>query len=178
MKEWRKSSDFEVSPYTCALIAVEQDGYIVSLVIEDGEKFYVDSPPIKLMDQACKFFGSSLRGRIDGTKEVSGITHKPPIAVDPVNGMYFFPTISPQKKNCSWIAHSHIDHIRKCKGDSNTTIVFKDKYSIEVSVSKGSIWNQVQRTAQFRYKLDERLQTIPKQISREQVAESFLSVHS
>ncbi|WP_236561139.1 competence protein ComK [Pontibacillus sp. HMF3514] len=171
MKAWRQY--YEISPFTLAVLADERtDGKVISLVVEEEERFYVDQSPRRLLDQACKFYGSSLRGRQDGTKDVCGITHKAPIAVDPVSGMYFFPTNSPQNKYCSWIAHSHIDHAHKTP-ENNTQITFKSGEVVIIDVSNGSIWNQIQRTAQFRYQLAERLQYIPKQASFDQIAEPF-----
>lgn len=63
-------------------------------------------------------------GRQDGTKDISGITHKAPISIDPASGMYFFPTSSPRNKHCSWIAHSHIDFIQPTKNQM-TEVHFK-----------------------------------------------------
>jgi len=171
MEAWR--SYYEVSPLTFAVIADERaDGKIISLVVEEDERFYVDQSPRRLLDQACKFYGSSLRGRQDGTKDVCGITHKAPVAIDPISGMYFFPTNSPQNKYCSWIAHSHIDHAHKTHGQS-TQLTFKSGDTVIIDVSSGSIWNQIQRTAQFRYQLNERLQYLPKHPNYDQVAEPF-----
>ncbi|MYL32319.1 competence protein [Pontibacillus yanchengensis] len=167
---------FEVTPFTQAVVAdKDENGKTVSYVFEGNEGFYVNSTPKKLIDQACKYFGSSLRGRQDGTKDVSGITHKAPIAIDPVSGMYFFPTTSPQHSNCSWISHTHIDHVKRAKDDMSTIIVFKNQKNVKLTISHGSLLNQIQRTAQFRYKLTERFHTYPKQGSYDHVAEPFVS---
>ncbi|MRG87028.1 competence protein ComK [Salinibacillus xinjiangensis] len=96
------------------------------------------------------------RGRQEGTKGVCGITHKAPIAIDPHSGMFFFPTTSPNNPTCVWIAHSHVSQIKPID-KYKTKIHFKSGQHIDVSVSHGSLMNQIQRTAQFRYKLTERL---------------------
>ncbi|MFC0523541.1 competence protein ComK [Pontibacillus salicampi] len=172
MEQWK--TEFEVSPYTLAILAEETDeGDLISFIVEKNESFYVKESPKKIIDQACKFFGSSLRGRQDGTKDVCGITHKAPIAIDPASGMYFFPTTSPQNKLCSWIAHSHIDYIKRSDDNLRTIIAFTNQKAVALVVSQGSIGNQIQRTAQFRYKLNERLQYSPRHGSHEQVAEPF-----
>ncbi|KGP90779.1 competence protein [Pontibacillus chungwhensis BH030062] len=164
---------FEVSPFTQAILADERaDGKIISLVMEGDESFYVNQSPKRMIDHACKYFGSSLKGRQAGTRDVTGITHKAPIAIDPMSGMYFFPTISPQNVYCSWVAHSHVDVI-EATGHQQTRLVFKNQRSVIVDVSKGTIWNQIQRTAQFRYKLNERLQYVTKP-SFDHVAESVV----
>ena len=163
---------YDVSPITQAVLARYVDGKWVSEVIEDDETFYVKQAPSKVIDNACKFFGSSLKGRQEGVKDVSGISHKAPICIDPSCGMYFFPTSSPQKLHCSWISHSHINQIFK-EPNQCTRIMFKNEQSIIIDVSFGSIMNQIQRTAQFRYLLDKRIKYILQNHHADLVAETF-----
>lgn len=132
------------------------NGDAVTRVIEEDAEYVVDHSPTKIIDHACRFFGSSLKGRQDGTRDISGITHKAPISIDPSSGMYFFPTTSPSNRRCSWIAHSYIDKIRKA-ADKRTEIQFTNGRKIVIDTSYGSIMNQLQRTAQFRYLLDHRI---------------------
>ena len=84
---------YEVTPLTLAVLA-KKDGHgkVNTVVIEEKGEYIVKDSPTKVMDEACKFFGSSLKGRQDGTRDISKITHKAPIAVDPSSGMYFFLT--------------------------------------------------------------------------------------
>lgn len=162
----------EITPLTMALLTEEDAaGNLVTYVMEELNDYTVSVPASKVMDHACKFFGSSLKGRQDGTRDICGITHKAPISVDPLSGMYFFPTTSPSSKQCSWIAHSHIDHILDAAGQG-TEIMFKNGKKVNLSVSYGSMLNQVQRTAQFRYLLDNRIRFLQKQVS-EKAAETF-----
>ncbi|MDC3413738.1 competence protein ComK [Aquibacillus sp. 3ASR75-11] len=163
---------YEVTPLTIAIIAEEtRNGHPTARLMEDNDSFIIHQTPSKVIDLACKFFGSSLKGRQEGTKDVCGITHKAPISIDPTSGMYFFPTSSPQSPNCSWISHSHIDNIER-ESQNATHIYFKNGKSIIVSVSYGSILNQVQRTAQFRYLLDKRIKYLWKN-QADRVAEPF-----
>ncbi|WP_430787761.1 competence protein ComK [Virgibacillus flavescens] len=163
---------YEITPFTMAILA--DLGKLEShptCVLETQEEFFVQPTPTKLIDFACKSFGASLKGRQEGTRDISNITHKAPIAVDPSSGMYFFPTISPVNAKCSWIAHSHIDQVSM--NDSNcTTILFKNGKSITVDVSYGSMLNQIQRTAQFRYLLDNRIKYLRRQ-GADMVAEPY-----
>lgn len=144
----------EITPGTMAVLSVPGSGN--SRILEGKDELLVECNPSKLIDYACRFFGSSLKGRQEGTAHVCRLTHKAPIAVNPSNGMYFFPTSSPSNSDCSWIAHSHIHRIER--GLSGTTrIIFKNEVEIAIPVSHGIIVNQIQRTAQFRYLLERRL---------------------
>src|SRR5699024_3178508 len=103
---------------------------------------------------ACKFYGSSLRGRLDGTKDVCNITYKAPIVIEPGSGMYFFPTESPQNKSCSWLAHSYIADINPINDGSKTVIKFTNSIIIMIHNKYESMQNQLYHIAKFRYRLN------------------------
>lgn len=157
---------YEITPLTLAILPQEQiDGVPNSYVLEESREYTIETTPIKVIDEACKFFGSSLQGRLDGTRDISNITHKAPVAIDPSSGMYFFPTFSPMNNKCAWIAHSHVKTI--CPTEFNQTeIIFINGRRIIVDASIGSIQNQLQRTAQFRYELDQRISIIKNEVKQ------------
>lgn len=156
------SPSHEITPFTMAVLAQYGKDNAYTCILEAEEEFFIDLSPTKLIDNACKSFGASLKGRQEGTRDICKITHKAPIAIDPSSGMYFFPTISPTNAKCSWIAHSHIDQMKIAKSHC-TEIIFKNGKSITIDVSYGSMLNQIQRTAQFRYLLDNRIKYLQRQ---------------
>lgn len=156
----------EITPLTLAVISQQdKNKKTTTKIMEEQAEFIVDLVPSKVIDYACKFFGSSLKGRRAGTREVCGITHKAPICIDPTSGMYFFPTASPANPDCSWLAHSHISHMNQTE-DHCTEVIFKSGQRIIVEVSYGSMVNQLQRTAQYRYLLDNRINYLQKHRGR------------
>lgn len=156
------SSTSEITPLTMAVIAQEDDnGQVSTYVLEEEQEYVVHHTPSKLIDHACSYFGSSLKGRQEGTRNVSGITHKAPVSIDPFSGMYFIPTMSPSRKHCSWLGHSHIKHLFQLR-HQGTSVVFKNGKEITLDISYGSMLNQIQRTAQFRYILDERVRHLQR----------------
>lgn len=159
MKEWEIKEEFEVTKYTMAVVAEKLDGRLVSKVLEVNGDYTVKMKPLAIIERSCKYFGSSLKGRQDGTKEVAGITHKAPIAIDPTSGIYMFPTQSPNRSECSWISHSYIAKIESV-GYDQTLVTFKNEKSLLLNISKGSFENQLHRTAQFRYLLSARINHI------------------
>ncbi|WP_102027994.1 competence protein ComK [Salirhabdus sp. Marseille-P4669] len=167
-------TEYEITPFTLAVMpALLENGSVGTRILEKESEYVVKTPPSKVIDYACKFFGSSLKGRQEGTKGVCGITHKAPIAIDPHSGMFFFPTTSPQNKNCIWIAHSHVSKVQT-KDQTYTTVLFKNGQVIDVPASYGTMLNQMQRTAHFRYNLTERLQYSWASSGNEKVAEPFI----
>lgn len=158
---------YEVTPLTMAVLSKKDEaGTRNTYVLEETREYTAQTTPTKMIDEACKFFGSSLKGRLEGTKDISRITHKAPIAIDPSSGMYFFPTASPSNTKCSWIAHSHVKEINPI-GKNKTEIIFKNGKRIIINVSYGSMLNQVQRTAQFRFSLDTRMKVLKDSIEKE-----------
>jgi len=151
----------EITPLTIAILPLEDEtgNFTKSIIYEETGEYVAHILPTKIIDSACKYFGSSLKGRLEGTRDISGITHKAPIVIDPASGMYFYPTASPVNKSCSWIAHSHIDSIHS-RENNQSEIVFKNGKTILFDVSYGSMMNQVNRTAQFRFSLEDRMSVV------------------
>ncbi|GAB2533387.1 competence protein ComK [Gracilibacillus alcaliphilus] len=151
----------EVSPSTLAVIGFhEGKSYWTKVMeMEEADDFETDWNAQQVMDHTCKGFGISLKGLLEGTRMLSGISYKPPIAIDRFSGMYFFPLESPSKKSCSWIAHSHVLEIDKAD-TYYTRIVFKNGRELLLNVSYASLLNQLYRTAQYRYLLSNKIESL------------------
>src|SRR5699024_5540607 len=113
------------------LVYHDKKGNTGAWVLEEKEEYYIDIPPSKFIDQACKYYGASLKGRQEGTRNIYWITNRAPICIDPSSGMSFLPTASPVYSNCSWIAHSHIIHANQLKNRA-TDVIFR--YGRKVSL--------------------------------------------
>lgn len=159
----------EITPLTMAILPqFDERGNLLSNIITETGEHLVPITPIKVIQNACSFFASSLQGRLEGTKSVSRFTHKAPIAIDPASGIYFFPTRSPRNKDCAWLSHSHIQSIDPDK-NKKTIVSFRNGLQIFFEESYGSMTNQLQRTAQFRYMLERRLDSIRRITNKEKV---------
>ncbi|GEN52955.1 competence protein ComK [Halobacillus faecis] len=167
--------EYEINPQTMALIATNnEDGQAFTEVMETDERFVISKCPSDLIDCSCRYFASSLDGRIAGTKQLTGYTHKPPIVISEAMAIYFFPIISPKRKDCSWIAHKYI---RSYRGEPNktTTVQFTNGMTVNLPVSDGMFANQVQRTAHLRVILEDRFHSSPVVADHraERIAETF-----
>ncbi|SHM44807.1 competence protein ComK [Gracilibacillus kekensis] len=152
---------YEISPKTLAVVGAEVKGDFFTRIIEyeEADDYETTWSAQKVMDTTCKEFGISLRGLIEGSRMLSGITHKPPIAIDRLSGMYFFPVESPLRKSCTWIAHSHVLEVEKL--DSHLTrVVFKNGRDLILEISYATMINQLYRTAQYRYLLSNKMEHI------------------
>lgn len=117
-------------------------------------------------------FWVEFKGKAGRNKGICGITHKTPISIDPSSGMYFFPTNSPKNPKCAWISHTHIDKVVK-RNERYSEIIFKNGKTVVLNVSYGSVLNQVQRTAHYRFLLDERITPLQKLKKSDKSAEHY-----
>ena len=82
---------------TCAIIPIENE---MSEVVELDTSFVVKKTPIEIIDESCRYFGSSYKGRNDGAKIMLGMNYKLPILIEEFNNLIFFPTSSPRFGHC------------------------------------------------------------------------------
>ncbi|MFD1739145.1 competence protein ComK [Bacillus salitolerans] len=155
--------EYEISPYTMAVLPEVTERGLYSRIMEIETSYIVAMKPIEIMDRSCRFFGSSLQGRREGTREIMGITHKAPIVIDPSNYIYFFPTLSPSREQCAWISHAYVKSIKAT--EHQTTLQFSNHELIDLSISKGSLENQLYRTAQLRATLSSRIEPETRRVS-------------
>ncbi|MGM9924017.1 MAG: competence protein ComK [Bacillus sp. (in: firmicutes)] len=148
--------EYEVTPYTLLVKPIEVEGMLYSQVVEVYEEFMVSMKPLSIIKASCEYFGSSYEGRREGTRHLTGYTHKAPIVIDQSSSVFFFPTTSPARDHCVWIAHNHIDKFIK-NSHSETVVVFRNKQKVQVPISYSAFETQVARTAILKTKLDQRI---------------------
>jgi competence protein ComK len=148
---------FIISRYTMAILPHHLHGNSYAKVVEEDGEYVVKMRPLDIVKRSCNYYGASFRGRKDGTRAVIGVTHKAPIAIEPLNEIYVFPTISPNDSRCVWLSHLHVYKYEPTKNDQ-TIVYFTNEKSILLDVSYHSFVNQLYRTAQLRTKLSERME--------------------
>ena len=131
---------YEINQLTLALIPISKN---VSKVIEMDQVFTVNKSTTEIVDESCKYFGSSYQGRFEGTKKLIGVNYKSPIIIEESREIIFFPTSSPRFDNCSWISLNNIEEYKK--DTLNPTIYFSNGETLSVDISYGSLENQVLR---------------------------------
>lgn len=143
---------YEINKNTLAIIAITNG---ISKVYEKDKTLYVYSPTIKIIDDSCKFFGSSYSGRFEGTKNLLNVSYKSPIIIEEQNKIIFFPTRSPRISSCSWISLNNIDcYYRE---DKSTVIKFIGGRKIKIKLSYGVVDNQVLRATRLESTFNKRV---------------------
>jgi competence protein ComK len=154
MKE-RQIEEYEVNPYTMFIKPVTYGSKVYSEIYELEDDYLSPFKPLEIIKKSCEYFSSSFEGRKEGTKQLIGITHKVPIVIDPTNFIYFFPTTSPTRSECVWISHEHILDYHRIDS-RQTRVVFQNKQSFILPISRSSFENQMLRTALLKTTLMQR----------------------
>lgn len=138
---------YEISNGTLAIVPNEEES---SLVYEDEERYIIEQKPFKIMEESCKYFGSTYEGRKDSAKEILGAEYKVPIVVEDSENLVVFPTTSPFSEDCVWISLKRVKKFEKID-TCNTRIVFDNNKEIIVPCSYRSIENQISRASRLDY---------------------------
>lgn len=126
---------------TLAIIPLEE---LKSRVIEKDDEFIIDDTVLNIVNNSCLFFGSSLKGRVEGTKYLLNYAYKLPIIIDNLNRLIFFPTLSYDSAECIWLSLKNIDKYEK--SDKNTKIYFVGGKTDKIRVTVSSFENQFFRS--------------------------------
>lgn len=142
---------YEINDDTLLLLSVSEE---ITKVIETSTTFFVNKSSKKIIDESCRYFGSTYEGRIEGTKNLIGMTYKLPIIIEETKEIVFFPTCSPRQKECNWVSLSNIvDYTRNGK---KTQVKFKTNVVIDLDMSYGSFENQIFRSTMLLMNLKKR----------------------
>lgn len=137
-------NNYEINKNTIALI---YDDY-KTIIYEKNNKYVINKLPNEIIKYSCEFFGCSFKGRLEGTKLLTGITHKSPIIIEESDEIIFFPIVSYRLNSCSWIRNKYIKKYEKCS-DNRCKITFCNGTEIEVDCSFETIDNQVLRSSRL-----------------------------
>jgi len=145
----RQIEEYEVNPFTMFIQPKKYGNKIYSHIIEFEDEFLCPFKPLDIIKNSC--FGSDYEGRRNGAKLLINAKHKIPIAIDPTNNLYFFPTASPSREESIWISLDHIKDFRRI-APKETLIIFRNKQSFIIPVPFSTIYNQVSHTATLKWK--------------------------
>lgn len=145
-------NNYEINDDTLAIIPVDEK---VSKVIENDDIIFVKKKTTQIIDNSCKYFGSSFIGRHEGTKNLIGINYKSPIVVEETNNLIFFPTSSPRFNNCEWVALNKIKNYSKHNNLSK--VIFDNNSELVINISIQALKNQILRATLLESTLRKRI---------------------
>jgi len=123
--------------------------------------------PVELVDQNLRFFGSSLKGASEGTRYILGEGNMYPVIMNLKHQLVWFPSISPKKNDCVWLALNHIKSYKQNKNQS-TKIIFTNGSSLNIDVSYSAFDKRMNRAYALKFRLEYRSSflLIPPSIKR------------
>lgn len=136
---------YEISKGTLAIVPNEKKG---SVIYEDNDRYIVSESPFEIMEESCKYFGSTYEGRKNGAKEMLGAEYKVPIIIEDSSNLIVFPTTSPQSEDCVWISLNRVNKIIRIDSN-NTKIIFDNNKELIVDSSYRTIENQISRASRL-----------------------------
>ena len=137
--------NYEINSDTLAILPISEN---MSRVIEGEYEYIVEKSPTDIIDHSCKYFGSSYRGRYEGSKSILGLNYKLPILIEETRDIIFFPTESTRVVTCSWISFKQIENIRQL--DNISIITFRNGRQLTIDISLGSLKNQFIRATMLK----------------------------
>ena len=148
---------YEIDLSTVMLIGIDESK---TKVVTLDDEFILDIDSKKIIDNSCKFFGSSLSDRVNMTKRLVGIKSKSPIIVEDSRNIIFFPLKSVRDKCNIWISFNNLE--KYVKNGDKTAFVFKNNKRVVIDFSYYIIDNQVTRSLMLDYELKKRRESLEK----------------
>lgn len=141
---------YEINKDTIAIVPIEDEK---SKVYEIEEEYIVSKNSNKIIEDNCKFYGSSYKGRCEGTRYLTGIKSKFPIIIEESRNIIFFPTGSIRSNDNCWLA---LNQIKKYdKSNFGSKITFSNNKIIPFDISLYSLDNQYYRATMLKSKLND-----------------------
>lgn len=131
---------YEINDETLAIMPFSKDK---ARVLEESDEYIVDEMPYSIMEDSCKYFGSSFEGRVLGSKDILGSVYKAPVIVEESQNLIFFPTGALDSSSVSWISYKKIKNVEK--HGKKSRITFNNGETIIVDCPYFSIKNQIFR---------------------------------
>lgn len=141
--------NYEINKGTMCLIQ-NNDG--TTKVYEEESEYIINKNIHKIVDESCKNFGSSLKGRYEGTYKLTGVKYKAPIIVSEYLSIIMIPTGSTRGEICHWISLDSIKSIEKTK-ENKVLIKFYNEKKLELNISYFIMQNQLDKATRLNYYL-------------------------
>ena len=148
---------YEIDLSTFMLIGVDDES---TRIVTANDEFIVNNSAKKIIDNSCRFFGSSLTDRIRTTNRLVNMNSKTPIIIEESRNIIFFPLKSIREKNNIWISFNNLEKYEKV--DNNTILYFKNEKVIKLNFSYYIVDNQVTRSIVLDYEINKRRKSLEK----------------
>lgn len=147
----------EIDLSTLMLIGIDDES---TKIVTLTDEFIVHSSAKKIIDNSCRFFGSSLSDRIKATNRLVNMASKTPILIEESRNIIFFPLKSTREKNNIWVSFNNLEKYEK--EEDKTIFYFKNNRVISLKFSYYIVDNQVTRSILLDYEINKRRKCLDK----------------
>ncbi len=146
---------YEINLSTLMLIGIDEN---TTKVITYDDDFISYDNTKNIINNSCKFFGSSLLECTKKTNRLINISSKTPLIIEESRNIIFFPLKSVREKNNIWISFSNLEKYEK--NGKYTILYFKNGKKIKLDFSYYIIDNQITRSMMLDYEINKRRKTL------------------
>ena len=143
--------NYEINEDTLAIIPKSNK---ITIVYEKYNNFIINQSTDNILNNSCKYYGSTFEGRKIASASLLNVNYKVPIIIEESSNLIFFPTSSIKNKNCSWISLNNIDRYERNYRGSK--IYFNSGKTIIIPISYGILNNQILRSSRLNFLFKER----------------------
>ena len=144
-------NNYEINEDTLAIIPKNNK---ITIVYEKYNNYIINQNIKEILNNSCKYYGSTFEGRKVASSSILKVNYKVPIMIEESKNMVFFPTSSLKNNNCSWISLNNINRYERNYRGSK--IYFNSGKTLIIPISFGILNNQVLRSSRLIYLLEER----------------------
>lgn len=124
------------------LLIIPSDGKN-SKIYDKEDEYLINNKTINIVEESCNYYGSSFKGRCDGSRYILKRDYKLPVIIDEVWEIILVPTSSPNSADCCWICVNNVEDFYE-KGNK-VVIEFDNKQTYELDISYYVVENQILR---------------------------------
>jgi Genetic competence transcription factor len=150
--------NYEINEDTLAIIG---DNYGNTRIIEKNQEYVIQKKAYEVMDENCKYYGSSYNGRLKAAKEILDCSYKLPIIMEESSMLIFFPTKSSLLDDCCWINYNAIRENEN--SGSKTLLKLINNQELLLDISLLSLKNQIYRATRLESIIRQRLKSIRRE---------------
>lgn len=135
---------YEINEETLAILPIDEH-FVRIYELEDS--FDLCNSATQIMEDSCRYFGSSLEGRRKGTESLIGVNYKAPIIVEETQELIFFPMSSTRFHDTPWIGLKNLKTYYR--SEEGIVIEFQNGQKLTLDSSYGIVNNQVLRATRL-----------------------------
>lgn len=136
---------YKVSPGTEAMASIDHITYR-TIAFDINGIFLTTQSIHSILEEACLEGGADYKGRIKSVRQKFKYFKLTPLAIDPDNDIFAFPTSSPKNKDSVWIFDMHVHSFKQISEDI-IQITFESGHTVEASISKKFFKEQMENTS-------------------------------